>query len=73
MSQIQASSVCFLPQMTAQSTGNIQPTTVPAPAVSAETASLSAMDPEKIVQLTQAVAEQVRTLLCGNIFFRYPP
>lgn len=68
--KIQTSScVCFLPQTTAQAAASAQPATVPAPAApaaAAEVVTVSGVDPEKAKQLTQAVAEQVRTLASGN-------
>lgn len=62
--------VCFLPQTTAQTAANKQDATVPAPsaaaALAAEAATVNQVDPERAKQLTQAVAEQVRSLADGK-------
>lgn len=50
--------------MTAQSAANTQSATMPAPA---EVAAVNGVDPEKAKQLTQAVAEQVRSHAVGNV------
>lgn len=53
--------------MTAQKAANTQAATVPAPPPPAAAAAATAeVDPGKAKQLTQAVAEQVRTLANSN-------
>lgn len=52
--------------MTAQKAANTQAATVPAPPPAAAAAATAEVDPGKAKQLTQAVAEQVRTLANSN-------
>lgn len=55
--------------MTAQNAANTQAATVPAPAAAAaaaEVATVDGVNPERAKQLTQAVAEQVRSLANSN-------
>lgn len=50
-----------LPQKTTATTANAQAAAVPAPSAAAEEVTANQVDPERAKQLTQAVAEQVRT------------
>lgn len=61
--------VCSLSQTTAQTAANRQAATVPAPSaatLAAEAATVNQVDPERAKQLTEAVAEQVRSLAGGK-------
>lgn len=56
------SSVRFLPQTTTENAANTQASSMPVPAAVAEAVTVIVVDPERAKELTQAVAEQVRTL-----------
>lgn len=69
-----SSSVCFHLQPTLGSVASSHPAAVPDPAAPVEVATVNGVDLEKAKQLTQAVAEQVRSLvgsLNANVEFTF--
>lgn len=68
MPSIQTSSLRFHLQTTVatDNAASAQSAAVPAPAVAVEVGTVNQVDPEKVNQLTQAVAEQVRALAALN-------